>query len=399
MWSRLPKANASKQDGFGPSAERDCDSVVPRNDREKSFRYLFSAARSRGAPVHTSDRLLSMERKSSKFVSRLFRRLVPVSFAVLLASLFFWNFAHSAAQEAEKPADRTISTIGSADELPSREIPSREMAAQILHRCLMESVWGKPVLCEVRQNIRMFDKKRSSFGKYVRGGQGGGKMRLSLQVPAGDQMNSLLQVGDGELLSTLMDVGEQSTRTQVDLGKIRDRLTITAQSLQDPTIAIYLAVGGQAELLRKLCQQYQWISATEGRLGERKVWWVKGEAIKQPPPVHGLAPIDVRLFDAKTGLSPLRATLAVGHLDSETAFWLYQVEETYQHTNANQSQLTVLTEWDTPSPLTPAQLVPDLFRLSVSDSQALYESRDETKLYLPPVQNNVAGTPRIEPHR
>lgn len=272
--------------------------------------------------------------------------------------------------------------------------PQSEIALQILHRSLLESVWGKPMLCEVRQNIRMFDRKRSSFGKYVRGGQGSGKMRLSLQVPAGDQMNSLLQVSDGELLYTLMDVGQHSTRTQVDLGKVRDRLTITQKSLQDPVVAMYLAIGGQAELLRKLCQQYSWIEVKAGRLGDRQVWWLEGIALDQPPAQHSLALIDVRHFEERAGLRPQRATLAIGNTDSQAPFWLYQVEETYasqnQKTALGSSQLTVTTEWDSPAALSVSQLVPDLFRLAAADSPSLYESRDETKLYLPPQPHSVA---------
>jgi len=246
----------------------------------------------------------------------------------------------------------------------------------------------------------MFDKKRSSFGKYVRGGQGSGRMRLSLQVPAGDQMNSLLQVSDGELLSTLLDVGNHPTRTQVDLGKIRDRLTITVESLQDPVVAMYLAIGGQAESLRKLCQQYAWTEINMGRLGERQVWWLDGEAIQQPQSVRSLALIDVRLFDERIGLRPQKARIAIGHSDSPAPFWLFHVDETYQNEHQQlpqrSTQLNVVTEWDSPVVLSASQLVPDLFRLGAADSQSLYESRDETRLYLPPVQNSVAEASQLD---
>lgn len=307
----------------------------------------------------------------------------------MLATTLQGGISHCLGQESPGELLRS-------DDPPGNNAKQGEAAVQIVHRALMESVWGSPVLCEVRQNIRQFNKKRSSFGKYVRGGQGSGKMRLSLQVPAGDQMNSLLQVSDGELLSTLLNVGEHSTRTQVDLGKIRDRLTITTQSLQNPVVAMYLAVGGQAELLRKLCQQYQWTSVTEGRLGQSQVWWLTGTPRGDPPLTRGLAPIDVRLFESKPGPHPHQATIAIGHLQDEAPFWLYQVEETYQDEKQPQWQLSVLTEWDSPIPLTTAQLVPDLFRLGASDSQALYESRDETKLYLPPQQTNLAQATAID---
>ena len=136
--------------------------------------------------------------------------------------------------------------------------PPQEIGVNILHQSLHEAVWGQPIACDVRQTIEVYDRKMTGFGKYVRGGRGSGKIRMSLQLPAGDQMNSLLQVSDGELLYSMETIGGISKRTRVDLAKVRERLTITTEWLNDPVTAMYLAIGGQAELLRKLCKQYHW---------------------------------------------------------------------------------------------------------------------------------------------
>ncbi len=307
---------------------------------------------------------------------------VLLSFALLALHAF----------SQQPPRDKQSAIAG--DATPSAP---PQIAVQILHRSILEAVWGKPMLCEVRQTIVAFDKKRTSFGKYVRGGQGSGRMRLSLQAPVGSRMNSLTQISDGEVLSTLATVGDHSLRTQVDLGKIRDRLTITSQSLHDPVVAMYLAIGGQSELLRKLIQQYNWSQLTEGRWGDEHVWVLRGEAAAEPPLSRSLALIDIRLFENRTGLRPNRAEMIVGYLDSSVPFWLYQVKETYQDDSQDSIKLEVTTEWDSPVVLSNEQLIPELFRLAATEGQSFHETREETKLYLPPSSASIAGSRLRQP--
>ncbi len=114
--------------------------------------------------------------------------------------------------------------------IPATESP-QEIGQQIMHRALHEAVWGSPALCDIRQTIQLYQHRTTGFGKYVRGGQGGGKLRMSLQLPAGDQMNTLLVVSDGELLYSHERIGDISQRTRVDLDKVRNRLVITTDSL------------------------------------------------------------------------------------------------------------------------------------------------------------------------
>jgi hypothetical protein len=270
---------------------------------------------------------------------------------------------------------------------------SNEAATRIVHRTLLESVWGTPVFCEVRQTIEWFDKRRNGFGKYVRGGLGSGRLRMSLQIPAGDQMNTLLQVSDGELLTTFVSVGQHTSRTQVDLGKVRERLTLTVDSLKDPTTAMYLAIGGQAEALRKLCQQYYWNEVSEQLLGQQRVWVLTGVASTQSFSYASRALVDARLHDDRSDIQPKRAVLIIGHAESQWPFWLYQVEQWYEPTSAHRSPLYVITEWDSPTRLAAEQVLPDLFRSPAPDHQASQEIREETKLYLPPMLSNTASRP------
>lgn len=293
------------------------------------------------------------------------------------------------------PADRaarstTVSQSTAPTALPIPVTPPREISVQILHRALLESVWGEPTHCAVRQSIQIFDKKCSSFGNYVRGGKGLGSLRLTLQVAAGDQMNSVFQISDGDLLTTYESIGNHAMMMQIDLGKVRERLIVTKDNFQDPIIAMYLAIGGQAEELRRICQKYDWTKITEGQLGDQKVWWIRGQSMAQPLHPQAKALVDTRLFEQPYDAQiPPNIKLAIGHVESSFPFWLYQVEKWNDGDELGQNKSYVLTEWDAPARLLPEQLTPDLFRLSPDHS--MQEIREETKLYLPPLQNPMAA--------
>lgn len=268
---------------------------------------------------------------------------------------------------------------------------AREVGTQILKQALLESVWGQPTMCEVRQMIQHGDKKRSGFGKYVRGGKGNLELRMSLQIPAGNQMNSLLQVSDGQLLTTLVSIGDQSSMSQVDLVKVREPLTITRETLQDPVVAMYLALGGQAELLRTYCQKYDWVKVTEGALGDHKVWFLRGVAIPQPLGPVARSTIDKQLFDSNIASKiPPNVRLAIGTTDSPNPFWLFQVETWSEEDDRGQGKSYVFTEWDSPVRLNPQQITSTLFKLPADPSIA--EVRDETPLYIPPTTVHSASS-------
>lgn len=274
-------------------------------------------------------------------------------------------------------------------QVPLTPIPaarsSHDIALQILFQSLHEAVWGPPALSEVRQSIQLGNHQMTGFGKYVRGGQGSGKLRMSLQLPAGDQMNTLLQVSDGELLVTQELIGGVSQRSRVDLGKVRERLVFTTDSPNDPAVAMYLAIGGQAEVLRKLCQQYNWIKVEEGTLGSEPVWWLTGKLANEPPLVRALAEVDTALFiPNQSALLPTDALVAIGRREASVPFWLFQIEQFRSSEGVtdlgHRAQLSVATEWASPTRLTTAQLTADLFESKLANEHFV----EETKLYLPP---------------
>lgn len=276
-------------------------------------------------------------------------------------------------------------THQSAVPIPATPSP-HEIGLQILHRTLHESVWGQPVVCDVRQSSSIFNRKMTGFGKYVRGGQGSGRMRFSMQIPAGDQMNSLLQVSDGELLYSASSIGDQANRTRIDLGKIRERLVITTDSINDPEIAMYLAVGGQAELLRNLCQNYQWTKVTKGKLDQIDVWWLTGELDRDILCPRAAAEIDVQIRGQnQSGLMPTEARLAVSRANAEVPFWLYQADlrrsaQPPELPYGNRSGLSILTEWPNPVAVPTEKLASETFEAQSTNDPF----SEETGLYLPP---------------
>jgi len=271
-----------------------------------------------------------------------------------------------------------------------------EMASRIWQQAILQSVWGPPMHCVVRQSIHAFGKQLSGVGDYVRGGQGSGKLKYTLRMPAGDQLNTLLQVSDGQRMLTIEAIGPVQRRTEVDLGKVRQPLIVTNESLRDPVLAMYLAIGGQAEMLRKLYQQYQWQSVREGQLGDIEVWWLNGSLAAEPKAVRSAAAMDECLLQHNnSGLLPTRIEVAIGKPDTAMPFWLYQVEQGLPAEDTGPftggSQLRILTEWATPTQLKPEQIPASLYELPSSNEQLF----DQTEQYLPPA-SRLAKVPEVE---
>ncbi len=285
--------------------------------------------------------------------------------------------------------------VGGARPIPVSLAP-REVATQILHQSILQSVWGPPAYCVVRQSVHIFGKQLNGVGKYVRGGQGSGKLKFDLRMPAGDQINTLLQVSDGQRLLSIEAIGDVRRRTEVDLGKVRPRLVFTNDSLRDPVTAMYLAIGGQAETLRKIYQKYDWVSVREGKLGQTDVWWLSGRVPPGPVNVRSVAEVDNLMFaDNNSGLLPTRIEIAIGKANAELPFWLYQMEQGRAAEElspiARSEKLRIVTEWATPVVLTPEQMPPTLFE-PPSSNEPLF---DETERYLPPAPQ-VAAAPGPE---
>ncbi|MEM8733772.1 MAG: hypothetical protein AAGG44_06110 [Planctomycetota bacterium] len=275
--------------------------------------------------------------------------------------------------------------------IPLRQDPS-ELAIRILNLALFNSVWGESARCEVRQKIEIYDQTVSSFGAYVRGGKGSGRLYLSLQFPAGDSINSVVQISDGQILQTIEDMAGQRRRKHIDLVQVRDSLSLNDKNLSDPVNLMYLAIGGQAESLRKLYQQYEWYSVKETNYSGKPVWLLLGRLSDIPPAVRAHAPTDIALQNAaRSGLLPTDVRVAIGKGGDGVSlpYWLYQVEHRRESSRnaAGDARVRLVTEWDKPAKLDAKALDPQLFEAaSVNEPW-----EDETERYLPPAPNLAAS--------
>ena len=260
--------------------------------------------------------------------------------------------------------------------------PAHETGTLLIHNALRQAVWGPSVTCKIRQRTSLLDKQLVSIGTYAHAGQGSGQLKMHVRLATDERINTLIQVSDGRVMYWTEHVGEDSKRSRVDLYRIREYLgPITTASLEDPVIAMYLAVGGQAEVLRKLAQQYTWTHVQAGRLEELDVWWLSGELATEPPPVRALAEVDQLLYaPSKSGLLPTKVRIALGKGDP-FPLWLYQVEQAREESLAgiqSGTRLSMLLEFTEPKIV--KELPPETFQ-SIASNDTIIE---ETRRYLPP---------------
>lgn len=213
-----------------------------------------------------------------------------------------------------------------------RHLNQADQAKIILQRALLSAVWGQPLHCKIHQEISTATQTIRGTGIYARGGLG--EMKLVLQAVAGNSQNRLEQVSDGRRLRVVLRINGEEEGYHVDLTRIHKYLGgFTKEDFSDPKVALHLAIGGQNEKLRGLCQLYEWTSvkATTYRQPESSedtpVWELTG--IRNLKGVlKGTAPIDGSLVasdDAK--VAPDAVKIIVGR-GGALPFWLYAVEET-----------------------------------------------------------------------
>ncbi|MFK7735274.1 MAG: hypothetical protein AB8B50_04550 [Pirellulaceae bacterium] len=315
-------------------------------------------------------------------------RSITVLLAIAILAACCLNVSVGTPPQSTPQAPPGQANLQTSLEPISSEITPREMAMRILHAALIQSVWGQPAWCRVRQRIEVYEQHVSSTGSFVRGGRGSGKLNLSLQFPAGDSMNSVVQICDGQRLQTIEDMAGERRKTIVDLVKVQERLrmshVINSESPKDPIIAMYLAIGGQAESLRKLCQQYEWHSVREHTYAGKPVWLLQGRVGSVPPAVRALAKTDVQLLAAaKSSLLPtsVRVAIGKGRAGDPLPYWLYQVEHRRADSeDSTGTNMRLITEWDSPKPITD-EVDQKLFEAGTSNDYF----EEETSLYLPPL--------------
>lgn len=237
----------------------------------------------------------------------------------------------------------------------------------------------------------MLDRQLHGSGEYWRG-QSLGEMKLNLKVVAGDHLNVLHQVSDGRILKTLKNIDGIKEGSRVELERVWKYLGRfdKEKDREDPLVALHLAIGGQNEKLRALCQQYKWHQVQSGKWtppGEQNpvdVWWLRGERNQGLSPFHGFAEIDSMATSiSQSTLAPDQATIALGRT-APLQYWLYHVEESRRDGSLPvPGSYSVISKIDYYQPA----IVRDL-PTSIFDDTEIYSSPDvfvdETRKYKPP---------------
>lgn len=219
----------------------------------------------------------------------------------------------------------------------ARHLSQTDQASIILKRALLNAVWGTPVHCKIHQEITAAGQTVRGTGIYARGGLG--EMKLVLQAVAGNSQNKLEQVSDGRRLRGVLRINGEEEGYHVDLTRIHKYLGgFTQEDFTDPKVALHLAIGGQNEKLRGLCQLYEWTSVKATTYQqpessqETEVWELTGVRTAKDGKLNGVlqgtAPIDGSLVasdDAKVAPDSVKIIVARG---GPLPFWLYSVEET-----------------------------------------------------------------------
>lgn len=252
----------------------------------------------------------------------------------------------------------------------------------VVRRAIWQAVWGEPVASRVRQKISMFGKELVGVGSYCHAGKGSSKLKWQMRFAAADAVTNYLQISDGRLLWTSQQVEEKIEVNRVDLDPIRERIgSVRESDLSNPLLAMELAVGGQAELLRNLYHRYDWESAVPTKLDQQPVWLLTGEIRQQPPIPSARAPIDQAMQSAsQTGLLPQRVRLALGRTE-QFPFFPHRIEYFKRKEtdgNAIWELITVIEFFEVSAP---SSMEPELFQYEVRDTVEAIQ--DETSKYLP----------------
>ena len=267
-----------------------------------------------------------------------------------------------------------------------RHLSQADQANIILQNALLKAVWGPPVHCKIHQEITAAGQTIRGTGIYARGGLG--EMKLVLQAVAGNSQNRLEQVSDGRRLRAVLRINGEEEGYHVDLTRIHKYLGgFTQEDFDKPEVALHLAIGGQNEKLRGLCQMYEWTSvkATVAQPPESSVeipvWELTGVGNFKGV-LKGTAPIDAGLpYIDGAKVAPDAVKIVVGRGGS-LPFWLYSVEET-RSTPSELAGKKLVMRIDYYDPVI-AKMPPGTFSAEDFAASAGTDA-DETAKYQPPV--------------
>ncbi len=169
-------------------------------------------------------------------------------------------------------------------------IDPNQLVLQAVHR----AVWGPSFSCRIRQESIASDHRLHAEGQYWQIGQGTGqlKMMLAFKPDNSDATTNWLQVSDGRLLWTSIGGGEPPRRVYLD--RVRQSLgSMVRDPNRHPEAALYMAIGGHAEMLRCLYFRYRWNRIVAGTDEHgRNVWQLFGVLRTEMPRPNSVTKVD-----------------------------------------------------------------------------------------------------------
>lgn len=121
-------------------------------------------------------------------------------------------------------------------------------------------------------------------------------------------------------------MGEEQPYRTVNVTSVRQEVATLGRKLQDnPEASLYLAIGGQAEVLRSLYMHYRWHKAYAVSLDDVPVWQLIGSLRTEPPRIRADAPCDQLLPQAPQAVVPHEVRLTLSR-ESQRPLFPHRIE-------------------------------------------------------------------------
>jgi hypothetical protein len=322
----------------------------------------------------------------------LFRRFDSQLFMMLFACIdrrlfggilivFAWFTQIQYTAPAQSPSAFSPDATANVSNEQSPTPPSIDPNALVL-QALEQSVWGPSFSCQIRQRTKLYDHEMVGVGQYWHAGEGTGKLETYVRFAVADSFSNLIQVSDGRLMWTSTRANEPLRKVHLD--RVRQAFPNMGRGSNRPDVAMYLAIGGQPEMLRMLYLRYRWYKAYAGTYRTVPVWQLIGTLRTQPPSITSAAPIDghaLRTDPPKEIPTDVRLTLG---REGEFISFPFQIEYFVQKPDEENRERLVpfstVEYYDYATHIDTSKL----FRYEVQKDVDQIE--DETALYLPPTQ-------------
>jgi len=263
---------------------------------------------------------------------------------------------------------------------------------QLVLRAVQQAVWGPSMHCRVKQTSVNGDFQLVGEGEYWTGGLGSGQMKLTMQLAAGELQTNMIQVSDGRLVWTSTDDEEPPRRVSLD--RIRSELGGMARNPTGyPQAALYLAIGGHAEMLRCLYYRYRWFKVWAGKdENGNNVWQLVGTLRTEAPSIASYTIADSYYIQAEPPAElPTDVRLTLDR-DGKLPLFPYNVEYYRREPSLDgiPGKLVPVSSVTHVVIETPITITKELFQYQVREDADRIE--DETNDYLPSYPIADAGT-------